>query len=70
MSDITETMNGAFTIEEKFIESPENQLRNAMLDAGLEPPAALYLDGNIHRFSTNSKGQIGHGDKPGWYVCF
>jgi phage/plasmid primase-like uncharacterized protein len=70
MTDITGITNGPFTLEDKFIESPENQLRNAMLDAGIEPPRALYLDGNIHRFSTNSKGQSGHGDKPGWYVCF
>ncbi len=51
-------------------DSPEQQLREAMLDAGLNPPDEILLDGKIHRFSSGTKGTPGHGDKSGWYVAF
>ncbi len=51
-------------------DSPEQQLREAMLDAGLAPPDLIELDGKIHRFKSGTKGTGNHGDKPGWYVAF
>ncbi len=51
-------------------DSPEKQLREAILDAGLAAPDLIELDGKIHRFSSGTKGTGGHGDKPGWYVAF
>lgn len=51
-------------------DSPEQQLREAMLDAGLNPPDLIELDGKIHRFRSGTKGTPGHGDKSGWYVVF
>jgi phage/plasmid primase-like uncharacterized protein len=42
-----------------------------MLEAGLEPPDELLLDGKIHRFKSGTKGNGSHGgDKPGWYLVF
>ena len=49
---------------------PEQQLQNAMRDAGLEPPDTIYLDGKIHRFKSGTKGSPGAGDKSGWYIAF
>lgn len=40
------------------------QLRAAMLAAGLTPPDELIPDGKLHRFSTNGR----RGDDSGWYV--
>jgi phage/plasmid primase-like uncharacterized protein len=40
-----------------------------MIEAGLEPPEAIYLDGKLHRFNSGTKGAPGH-SKPGWYVAF
>ena len=28
------------------------------------------MDGKIHRFRSGTKGEPGHGDKPGWYLVF
>jgi putative DNA primase/helicase len=50
--------------------SPEQQLQDAMRDAGLEPPDTVYLDGKIHRFKSGTKGTPGAGDKSGWYIAF
>ena len=41
-----------------------------MLEFGLEPPAEIIIDGNIHRFRAGTKGRGGHGDKTGWYIIF
>ena len=54
----------------RLIDPPEVQLRNAIIDAGLEAPTEIILDGKIHRFKSGSKGRGGHGDKSGWYVAF
>ncbi len=37
----------------------------AMRAAGLEPPAEIIADGQLHRFATNGRS----GDSAGWYVC-
>ena len=47
----------------------EDQIRAAMIDAGLEAPGEIFLDGKIHRFSSGTAGSGGH-DKPGWYIFF
>jgi putative DNA primase/helicase len=40
------------------------QFRQTIESAGLTPPAEIYDDGKLHRFSTNGK----RGDDSGWYV--
>ena len=44
-------------------------MRDAILDAGLEPPDEIILDGKIHRFRPGTKGKPGE-DKAGWYVAY
>ena len=51
-------------------DSPEIQLRNAIIEAGLEPPKEINLDGKIHRFNSGTKGRSGFGDKSGWYIVY
>ena len=71
MADLINILGGTFTpIKEKTFDAPEIQLRDAILDAGLEPPDTIYMDGNIHRFKSGSKGSGGSGSKTGWYVAF
>jgi len=71
MADLINIFGGSFTAtKEKTLEPPEKQLREAIIDAGLEPPDAIYMDGNIHRFKAGSKGSGGAGDKTGWYVAY
>jgi len=54
----------------RLVDPPEVQLKNAIIDAGLEPPLEIILDGKIHRFKSGSKGRGGYGDKSGWYIGF
>ncbi len=70
MADLTSIFGGVYALPEpKRIEPPDEQLREAMVEAGLEPPEAIYLDGKLHRFNSGTKGTPGH-SKPGWYVAF
>lgn len=55
---------------EKHIDPPEVQFRNALIDAGLEPPDKIDLDGKVHRFKSGTKGSGGAGDRSGWYVAY
>jgi len=41
-----------------------DRFRQAIADAGLEPPAEIIPDGKIHRFASSGK----RGDAAGWYV--
>jgi phage/plasmid primase-like uncharacterized protein len=50
----------------KNVDSPDIQLRNAMLQNGVEPPDTFYFDGRVHRFAS---GKNKH-DKTCWYVLF
>jgi len=53
-------------------EPPEKQLRAAIEQEGLAPPAEVILDGKIHRFDAD-KSPLGRGKrskKTGWYVAF
>ena len=55
---------------EKRIAPPEEQLIDAIRNAGLEPPEHVVLDGKLHRFRSGTKGSAKAGDKSGWYVAF
>lgn len=71
MADLTSIFGGAWSPPpEKYIAPAEDQLRDAIANAGLEPPESIHLDGKLHRFKSGTKGSPGHGDKSGWYVCF
>lgn len=72
MADLTGIFDGGvFSIREhQVLASPEEQLRDAIIEAGLEPPDAIHIDGKIHRFRAGTKGSGGRGDKTGWYICF
>jgi len=48
---------------------PDVQIKDAMLKAGIVTlPATILMDGNLHRFSSGTKGAPGKSDKPGWYI--
>ena len=71
MANIANILGGAFVPPvEKYVAPAEDQLRQAMQEAGIEPPDQIILDGKLRRFRSGTKGQGGHGDKTGWYVCF
>ena len=69
MADLTKVLGGPWSPSAPVVKPPEDQLRAAMLDAGLNPPDRILMDGRLHRWSTGSKGKPGH-DKSGWYVAF
>ena len=71
MADLRHILGGSWSPPPApVLAPPEQQLQDAMRDAGLEPPDTIYLDGKIHRFKSGTKGSPGHGDKPGWYIAF
>lgn len=70
MADVRGIFGGAWSPPvEKTVASPEDQLRTAMIKAGVTPPDELHFDGKIHRFNSGTKGTPGH-DRPGWYLVF
>lgn len=71
MADLSKVLGGPWSPPpEKRVAPPEEQLLDAIREAGLEPPEQVILDGKIHRFKSGTKGAPGHGDKPGWYLVF
>lgn len=66
MADLTKILNGPWTPQEKRLDPPEVQLRDAMAASGIEAPDTIHMDGKIHRFSTSGK----RGDDSGWYVAY
>ena len=62
--DCTAIFGGPFLVNDN-VASAEEQLRQAMLDAGVLPPSSIHIDGILHRFSTNGKKD----DDAGWYVA-
>ena len=71
MADLSKVLGGPWAPPpEKRVAPPEEQLRDAIKGAGLEPPEEILMDGKIHRFKSGTKGAPGHGDKPGWYLVF
>ena len=66
MASLTNIFGGPWSPPpEKHIASPEDQLRTAMLSAGLTPPETLNMDGKVHRFNGD-----GRKDKSAWYCIF
>ena len=71
MADLVHIFGGPWSPPpEKRFDPPEDQLRQAMREAGLEPPDEIWMDGRIHRFRSGTKGAKNAGDKPGWYLVF
>lgn len=71
MADLVHIFGGPWSPPpEKRFDPPEDQLRQAMREAGLEPPDEIWMDGRIHRFRSGTKGAKNAGDKPGWYLIF
>jgi phage/plasmid primase-like uncharacterized protein len=71
MADLRSILGGSWSPpKERSPEPPEQQLRDAMEAAGIAPPAAIHLDGTLHRFVSGAKGRPGAGDKSGWYIAF
>jgi len=66
MADITSIFGGGFSPRPVYVEPPEIQLADAMRRAGIEPPANLTIDGQLHRFSTKGRAR----DDSGWYVAY
>ena len=69
MADLTSIFGGEWSPPAENTFSPEDQLRDAIMAAGLTPPKEILLDGKIHRFFSGTKGSGGH-DKPGFYIAF
>jgi len=68
MADLTRILAGWTPSHLEQHDSPERQLLSAIERAGMVPPDAIYLDGQIHRWKTKKGGTSG--DKTGWYVAF
>lgn len=67
MADVTHIFGGPWRLPTPM--AIDEQIRQAMIAAGVNPPATIELDGKLHRWQTGSKGKAGY-DKPGWYVFF
>jgi len=71
MADLSNVFGGPWSPPpEKRVAPPEEQLLDAIRDAGLEPPEQVVFDGRLHRFKSGTKGSAKTGDKSGWYVVF
>jgi putative DNA primase/helicase len=57
---------GPFVPSSKHVDPPELQLADAMRSAGIDPPAKIEIDGQLHRFSTKGRSR----DDSGWYIAF
>ena len=66
MSDIRGIFGGPFVPSSKQVDPPELQLADAMRSAGIDPPAKIEIDGQLHRFSTKGRSR----DDSGWYIAF
>lgn len=69
MANIVDMLGKAFTppeVVQMHQRSPEDQLREAILESGMVAPDDIRLDGLVHRFSVTGK----KGDDAGWYVAF
>lgn len=65
MTDLIKIFGSSFNAEAQPVEPPEQQLKIAIEKAGLKPPEAILMDGNLHRFDADEKG-----GKSGWYVAY
>jgi putative DNA primase/helicase len=66
MTDITHIFGGAYSAKPESVEPVEVQLADAMRSAGIDPPADIKIDGQLHRFSTKGRKK----DDSGYYVVF
>ena len=66
MADIKDIFGGPFVPATLYTDPPEIQLADAMRSAGIDPPAKLHIDGQLHRFSTKGRKS----DDSGWYVVY
>ncbi len=66
MTDVKNIFGGPFIPKRKYVEPPEIQMADAMRSAGIEPPANIQIDGQLHRFSTKGRSR----DDSGWYIAF
>jgi len=67
MADLTNVFGGAFKAPSAPVKKPLlDQIKDAIVNANLEAPEHIEIDGNIHRFSTNGKS----GDDAGWYIFY
>jgi len=66
MADLTKILGGPWAppATEQRVAPPEDQFREAMLKAGVQPPDEIILDGQLRRFRTDPKKH----DRSGWYV--
>ena len=66
MADLTKILGGPWapTTTENRVAPPEDQFREEMLNAGIQPPDEIILDGQLRRFRTDNKRT----DRSGWYV--
>ena len=67
MTDLTNVLGGPWSPAREESPAPaDEQLREAMMSAGIDPPEDIHIDGKVHRFATNGK----KGDDAGWYVAY
>ena len=66
MTKVTDIFGGPFVPVIKRVDPPELQLADSMRSAGIDPPAKLKIDGQMHRFSTKGRAS----DDSGWYIAF
>jgi len=66
MADLTKIVGGPWapSATEQRVAPPEDQFREAMLSAGVQPPDEIILDGQLRRFRPDPKKH----DRSGWYV--
>lgn len=66
MGNLSNILGGPWKLANDLdrIDAPEDQLKTAMINAGIEPPEDIHLDGKLHRFNNGTK------KKTGWYVGF
>jgi hypothetical protein len=55
MTDITHIFGGEWSPKTVDIDPVDVQIEQAMKSAGIEPPADIKIDGQLHRFSTKGR---------------
>lgn len=68
MADLTNVLGGPWSPHASTPnrqKTPDEQIRDAMLAVGIEPPDDIHFDGKIHRFNHGKKR-----DKSAWYCLY